>query len=109
MVDKPYCIWIKEWKERKKFILEHINFNNISYFSERGYKGHLVYRLNKLEQTCEVIPIEIKDKYKGFYKDIHVIKYSSFMQNRIIPGLKITTEKLFNYYKEKYNGNRQEE
>lgn len=103
MVNKDYDIWIKNYKKHKKFILNYISEKAIIYFSERSeYRGHFMYRLDKINQTCEVLPIYVKSKYLSFYKNIHIIKYESFMQNKINFNLKISTYKLYNHYKTQY-------
>ncbi len=93
--------WQRKCYNHKKYILKHLNDNEIIYLSERSHRGHYMYKVDNINETCEVLPIASTSKYAGYFKNKHLIKKHSFISERIIMSMKISTEKLFYFYEEK--------
>lgn len=105
VIKLPCHLFVRAVKRDRKYLLTQIhNFfdkNEPCYVSERNSRGHYVYKLNKQKETAEVIPIEVfKFPNSIHHRKIRTIKLDSFLQNRMRLGITITTEKIFNHYRD---------
>lgn len=90
------------FRKHRKMLISHVNQNEVSYFVYRSkFFGTMFFKVVPASEFVEEVPVEITNKYKPFYRGIKIIKYKSFMENKLCTNMKITTEKLYECYREK--------